>query len=185
MKNKTILKAIVLVISWLTISPLFLIFDSWWKLLPKWLRITLFVLSPFMVIILFLAVVFANYAAVEHFHRYHYTKPRVIEKVTGERFPAYKVVDYNKFGHGLLPVFYETVLEFEDLPDDAFYEAIERETNSYIDENDSVRTFEFCEPYKYLSIDFQGMVEHGNACIKVREDSKTFEVSLMEWPNHN
>lgn len=45
-KQNTILKAIVLFASWLTLSPLLLILDGRWKLLPKWLRIVLFVFSP-------------------------------------------------------------------------------------------------------------------------------------------
>ena len=171
----------MLVVSWLTISPLFLIYDGWWKLLPKWLRIVLFVFSPMVLIILLLA----NHAAVEHFHRYHFSKPRVIEKVTGVQFPSYKVVDYSVFGHGLLPTCYKTVLEFEDVPNDAFYEALGNNGDSYIEENDSVRTFSFGEPYKYFIIDFQGLFKHGDAYIKVKEGSKAFLILLFEWPDNN
>ena len=64
MKNKTLtitLKAVALVISWLSLLPLLLILDGRWKLLPKWLRIVLFVLSPMMLVII-AAVAFLCYA---------------------------------------------------------------------------------------------------------------------------
>ena len=75
MMNKTtthILKGVALFLSWLTLSPLLLILDGRWKLLPKWLRIVLFVLSPIMVIIIVLAVLFANAMTIDHFHHYHF-----------------------------------------------------------------------------------------------------------------
>ena len=59
MKNKALTitqKAVALVISWLTLSPLLLILDGRWKLLPKWLRIVLFVVSPMMLILYIIAV---------------------------------------------------------------------------------------------------------------------------------
>jgi hypothetical protein len=95
MKKRIVIKSIALLLSWLTLSPLVLILDGRWKLLPKWLRIVLFVLSPMMVIIVVLAVLLANAVTIEHFHQYHFAKPKVIEKITGVRFPKYKVVNYN------------------------------------------------------------------------------------------
>ena len=41
-KATTILKGTALAVSWLTLSPLLLILDGRWKLLPKWLRVVLF-----------------------------------------------------------------------------------------------------------------------------------------------
>ena len=63
MRNKPlsiILKAVALVASWLMLSPLLLILDGRWKLLPKWLRIVLFVLSPMIVILVWLALIFGS-----------------------------------------------------------------------------------------------------------------------------
>ena len=51
MRKNMLIKAIALLLSWLTLSPLMLILDGRWKLLPKWLRILLFVLSPMMLIV--------------------------------------------------------------------------------------------------------------------------------------
>lgn len=49
---RKILKVIALSLSWLTLSPLLLVLDGRWKLLPKWLRIVLFVLSPMMLVVM-------------------------------------------------------------------------------------------------------------------------------------
>ena len=74
MKKHIVFKSIALTLSWLTLLPLLLILDGRWKLLPKWLRIVLFVLSPMMVIIIVLAALFANAVTIDHFHHYHFAK---------------------------------------------------------------------------------------------------------------
>ena len=179
----------MLAISWLTLSPLLLIMDGRWKLLPKWLRIVLFVLSPLMVIVIGLALFFSDAVVVDHFHRYYYTKPSALQRITGVHFPDYKIVDCTKgpvFGHG--PRHYNTTLEFEEIPDESFYKALEKHSVNYIGENDSVRTFTFKKPYKYLSINYAcayDLLTRGEAFIKVKEGSRTFEVSMFEWPDKN
>ena len=185
MKSHNALKSIALVLSWLTLSPLLLILDGRWKLLPKWLRVVLFLVSPMMVVIIGLAVLFANVAAVEHFHKHHFVKPRVIERITCVNFPKYKFVDYKRCGGGHGPVHYDAELEFEDMPDEAFYKALEKQGVNYIDENDSVRTFLFKKTYRYLSFSYYDVITYGDATIEVREGSKTFKVSLFEWPENN
>lgn len=188
MKNKTltiVLKYFALAVSWLTLSPLLLTLDGRWKLLPKWLRIVSFVLSPMMLIIIILAVSFVDKEAEDHFHRYHFIKPRVIERITGVRFPEYQVVNYNNgsFCHSIHH--YDTNLEFECIPDEAFYKALEKQGVNYIDEYDSVRTFLFKKTYRYLSFSDYDVFKYGDATIEVRESSKTFKVSLFEWPENN
>ena len=64
MKNKTLVKgleSIVLAVSWLTLSPLLLILDGRWKLLPKWLRIVLFIISPMMIILVLTGQAYGDY----------------------------------------------------------------------------------------------------------------------------
>lgn len=178
------LKSIALLLSWLTFSPLLLILDGRWRLLPKWLRIVFFVLSPMMLICIILAVSFADKEAEDHFHRYHFIKPRVIERITGVRFPEYHFVDYNNgcFCHSIH--YYNTNLEFERIPDEAFYKALEKQGVNYIDEYDSVRTFLFQKTYRYLSFSDYDVFTYGDATIEVREGSRTFKVSLFEWPEN-
>ena len=185
MSKHIALKSLALFISWLTLSPLLLIFDGRWKLLPKWLRIMLFVLSPMMLVIIILALSFAHEEAVDHFHRYHFIKPRVIERITGVRFPKYQVVDYSNgyFCHSIHH--YDTNLEFENIQDEAFYKALEKQGANYIDEIDSVRTFLFKKTYRYLSFSYYDVFTYGEVTIEVREGSKIFKVKLFEWPENN
>lgn len=186
---KKILKALALFLSWLTLSPLLLILDGRWKLLPKWLRIVLFVLSPLMVIVIGLALFFSDAVVVDHFHRYYYTKPSALQRITGVHFPDYKIVDCTKgswFGHGTHH--YDTTLEFEEIPDDAFYKALEKHGVNYIGENDTVRTFSFKQPYKYFSISYAfsyDLLTRGDVLVEVKEGSKTFKITMLEWPDNN
>jgi hypothetical protein len=94
MKNHTLIKTIVLILSWLTLLPLLLIFDGRWKLLPKWLRIVLFVLSPMMLIVMAVAPIFGYMYFSEYHMKHHFVRPRVVENITGVRLPRYKVVEY-------------------------------------------------------------------------------------------
>lgn len=185
MKNKVVLKAIVLVISWLTISPLFLIYDGWWKLLPKWLRIVLAVFSPLIMIVVVMAFAFTSYAIMDHFHRHHFTKPKVVERITNTPFPEYTIDDYRKTWIGDLG-WYKTSLEFVNVPDSTFYRELAKHGNYYTDENDSLVTYSFSKSYYYYSsayIIFDGVAAyHGDACITVEKGSKFFAVTLWERP---
>ena len=184
-----LIKAIALLLSWLTLSPLMLILDGRWKLLPKWLRIVLFVLSPMVVIIVVLALLFGDAAVMNHFHHHYYTKPRALRLITGVTFPNYKIVDYtegNLFSHG--PRHYDTTLEFEDMPDETFYKALGKYGDFYIGENDSVRTFSFKKPYRYFSIGYAfeyDLLTRGDVYIEIKEGSKAFKVTMFEWPDNN
>ena len=185
MQKHIVIKSIALFFSWLIFSPLLLVFDGRWKQLPRRLRIVLFVLSPMMLICIILAVSFADKEAEDHFHRYHFIKPRVIERITGVRFPKYQVVDYSNgyFCHSIHH--YDTNLEFENIPDEAFYKALEKQGANYIDEIDSVRTSLFKKTYRYLSFSYYDVFTYGEVTIEVREGSKTFKVKLFEWPENN
>ena len=115
--------------SWLTLSPLLLILDGRWKLLPKWLRIVLFVLSPMMVIIVAVAAFWGYSYYSEYYIRHHFVKRRVIENITGVRLPKYKVIDRGEewVCFGRFPEHaYDFTLEFKKMPDDAFYENLDK-----------------------------------------------------------
>ena len=81
------IKSIVLFLSWLTLSPFLLILDGRWKLLPKWLRIVLFVLSPMMLIIV---VVLALLVQMDYsyYSRRHFVKSSVIENMAIVQYPT-------------------------------------------------------------------------------------------------
>lgn len=125
-KKNTILKAVVLVVSWLTLSPLLLIFDGRWKLLPKWLRILLFLLSPLMLVVFFVLGIIAYFHYQDYWRKNHFVKPRVIENITGVRMPKYKVIERN-FKGGLRDHYDTFILEFNETPDSAFYQDLKND----------------------------------------------------------
>lgn len=141
MKKHIFLESIALFLSWITISPLLLILDGRWKLLPKWLRIVLFVLSPLVLVVL-LAIGILSYSYyLDYWRKNHFVRPRVIENITGVRMPKYKVIERN-LNSGPFDVhwngrphrsrlevwlieFQDTfVLEFKDMPDSTFYQEL-------------------------------------------------------------
>ena len=181
MRKHIIIKPIALLLSWLTISPLVLILDGHWKLLPKWLRIVLFVLSPLMLAIV-AVLVFRGYIHYsEHRMQHHFVKRRVIENITGVRLPRYKVVEegetwkcFSRFpDHS-----YDFTLEFKKMPDETFY----RELDEH---------FDCFEPgkYSYSAIWGNGIeAPKGESdkddisfSIDIEKGSKTFHIRVMEW----
>ena len=172
-KSNTLLKSIALAASWFTLSPLMLILDGRWKLLPKWLRIMLFVLSPMMLIIV---VVLALLVQMDYSYcsRRHFVKSNVIENITGVSFPKYKVVDRRSTWNS----YDNFTLEFKRMPDEAFYKELDEH-------------FDCFEPgkYSYSAIWGNGLeAPKGESdeddisfSIDVEKGSKTFHVRVMAW----
>lgn len=191
MKRKpltTILKVLALILSWLLFSPLVLVLDGRWKLLPKWLRVLLFILSPMMLIVFLLIVLIADDGFFEYIHRYRYTTPWAVKKITGVRFPNYKIVDYSSrhlWSHG--PIEYTTTLEFKEMPDESFYRALGMDDENIFEENDTV-VYSFRDKYRYCTFYNAYFFEfwtYGRVDVEVKEGSKLFKVSMAEDPDDN
>ena len=173
MRRHILIKAIALFLSWLTLSPLMLILDSRWKLLPKWLRIVLFVLSPMMLIIV---VVLALLVQMDYsyYSRRHFVKSSVIENITGVSFPKYRVVDRRSTWNS----YDNFTLEFKRMPDEAFYKELDEH-------------FDCFEPgkYSYSAIWGNGLeAPKGESdeddisfSIEVEKGSKMFHIRVMAW----
>ena len=184
MKNKTItivLKSIVLAISWLTLSPLLFIFDGRWKLLPKWLRIVLFVVSPMMLVVMAMAALWGYDYYSEHYLQHHFVRRRVVENITGVRLPRYKVIERGEewecFSRSPKHT-YDFTLEFKKMPDDAFYEKLNEH-------------FDCFEPGKYC---YSAILGNGieapkgesdkddiSFSIDIERGSKTFQIRVIGW----
>lgn len=173
MRRHVLIKAIALFLSWLTLSPLMLILDSRWKLLPKWLRIVLFVLSPMMLIIV---VVLALLVQMDYsyYSRRHFVKSSVIENITGVSFPKYRVVDRRSTWNS----YDNFTLEFKRMPDEAFYKELDEH-------------FDCFEPGEYsFSVIWGNGLEAPKGesneddfsfSIDLERGSKTFHIRVMEW----
>lgn len=173
MRRHILIKAIALFLSWFTLSPLMLILDGRWKLLPKWLRIVLFVLSPMMLIIV---VVLALLVQMDYsyYSRRHFVKSSVIENITGVSFPKYRVVDRRSTWNS----YDNFTLEFKRMPDEAFYKELEEH-------------FDCFEPGEYsFSVIWGNGLEAPKGesneddfsfSIDLERGSKTFHIRVMEW----
>ncbi len=184
MKNKTItniLKGVALFLSWLTLSPLLIILDGRWKLLPKWLRIVLFVFSPMMLIIMAVAAFWGYDYYSEHYMQHHFVRHRVVENITGVSLPRYKVVDRGEewVCFGRFPEHtYDFTLEFKKMPDDDFYKKLDEH-------------FACHEPgkYSYSAIWGNGMEapkgesdqDDTSFSIDIERGLKTFHIRVGEW----
>lgn len=177
----TILKSVALAVSWLNLSPLLLILDGRWRLLPKWLRIVLFVLSPMMVIIVAMATFLGYSYYSEYYIRHHFVKRRVVENITGVRLPKYKVVNEGETWRCFdrFPDYsYNFTMEFKRMPDEAFYKELDEHFDSF-------------EPgkYSYSAIWGNGIEapkgesdkDDINFSIAVERGSKIFHIRVGEW----
>ena len=180
-KPNTLLKSMVLAASWLTLSPLLLILDGRWKLLPKWLRIVLFVLSPMMLIVMAVAAFWGYDYYSEHYMQLHFVRRRVVENITGVRLPRYKVVDRGEewMCFGRFPEHtYDFTLEFKKMPDEDFYKKL----------NEHFDCFEPGE-YSFSAIWGNGMeAPKGESAkddisfsIDIERGSETFHIRVGEW----
>ena len=171
MRKHVLIKAIALLLSWFTFSPLLLILDGRWKLLPKWLRVVLFVLSPMMLIIVVVLALIVQ-ADYSYYSRRHFVKSDVIENITGVSFPKYTVVERRSTWCDYF------MLEFERMPDETFYKELDEHFDSF-------------EPgkYSYSAIWGNGMeAPKGESdkddisfSIDIERGSKTFHIRVGEW----
>lgn len=177
MKKHIVIKSIVLLLSWLTLSPLLLIFDRRWKLLQKRRRMLLFFLSPLMLIV-FTAILIACYLFYcEHFRVRYFVKPKVVENITGVDFPKYKVVDCQS-RKNRLDKSDKFSLEFQEVPTEEFYKELDER-------------FDCFEPgkYSYSTIWGNGLeAPKGESdkddigfSIDIARGSKTFHITVTGW----
>ena len=181
MRRHVLIKAIALLLSWLTLSPLLLILDGRWKLLPKWLRIALFVISPMMLIIVAVAAIWGSDYYSEHYMQHHFVRRRVVENITGVEFPKYNVVnrgeEWRCFGRSPEHA-YDFTLEFNKMPDEEFYKKLDEHFDSF-------------EPgkYSYSAIWGNGLEapkgefdeDDISFSIDINRDSKTFYIRASRW----
>ena len=181
-KTKTnILKGTALAVSWLTLSPLLFILDGEWKLLPIWLRIVLFVLSPLVLIVLAMLVLWGYVSYPEYHMKHHFVKRRVVENITGVKFPKYKVLNQGEewecFSRSLEHT-YDFTLEFKKMPDEDFYEKLDEH-------------FDCLEvgKYSYSAIWGNGIeAPKGESddddisfSVDIERGSKTFQIRVGRW----
>ena len=91
-----IAKCLTLVLSWLTISPLFVFFARKWEMIGKKVRILLLLLSPLMLIIYLITSLLCMQLYSDYHRKYRFADEQVIERITGIPFPKLDIVEYQK-----------------------------------------------------------------------------------------
>ena len=106
---------LTLLLSWLTISPLFVYLANWWKLIGKKVRILLLLISPLMLIVYFIIFLLALQGYFDYQRKYKFANNEAIERITGVAFPELDIVEYKKDNRGFLGDYNDKlILEMED-----------------------------------------------------------------------
>ncbi len=98
-------KIIWCVLSWLTLSPLFLYLTNRWGMLKKWLRIVLMLISPLFIVIyalvaiglfIVIVVICPDFFSIITRTRddYYFSNPKRIERITDMKFDIDRVISY-------------------------------------------------------------------------------------------
>ena len=97
---------LTLLLSWLTISPLFVYLANKWKLIGKKVRILLLLVSPLMLIVYIIIywVALDEYNAYQR--KYRFANNEAIERITGVAFPKLDLIDCEKNYSGLGGYYY-------------------------------------------------------------------------------
>ena len=110
-----ILQWLILLLSWLTISPLFIYLARKWLLIGKKVRILLLLISPLMLIGYFILFLLALQGYDDYQRKYRFANNETIERITGVAFPELDIIDYKKDSRGFLGDYKDWLtLEMED-----------------------------------------------------------------------
>jgi hypothetical protein len=93
---------LTLLLSWLTLSPLFCYLSRKWQLIGKKVRMLLLLISPLMLIVYAVAVLFIIQGYNNYRIKHHFASNEVIERITGVSFPELSIIDYEKGNAGFL-----------------------------------------------------------------------------------
>ena len=175
---------IALFFSYLTLSPLLLLFDGKWQILPKWLRITLFVLSPCTLIVTLIVACLFELAIYNYIHYCRFSSNNAMEKLTGVDFPSYTRTSFMpRQTHIVTFTFMQ--FEFNETPDSTFFNKLENSSRiSEIDKNGKMCfSKDYCYPGLILFFGKNGLIVHGTAYLEIEKNNPVFKLSLIEWPD--
>ena len=87
---------LTLLLSWLTLSPLFFYLARKWQLIGKKVRMMLLLISPLMLIGYFILFLLALQEYYDYQRKYRFANNETIERITGVAFPELSIIDYEK-----------------------------------------------------------------------------------------
>ena len=122
---------LTLLLSWLTISPLFVYLANKWKLIGKKVRILLLLISPLMLIGYFILFLLALQEYYDYQRKYRFANNETIERITGVAFPELDIIDYKKDNRGFLGDYKDKLtLEMEDELSESTYHYLDSIINA-------------------------------------------------------
>ena len=121
--GRRLVKWSVLILTWLTLPPVFLYLSYRWKIFRKWLRWVLTFISPlFLSVFLMLAILIFLFGRESGLNPYrddnYFSKEKRLEKITGVQFDVKEVIDYQRGTRSFTGDYSdETVILLKSLPD--------------------------------------------------------------------
>lgn len=107
--------AIICILCWFTISPIFYYLAGRWEL-TKW-RLLLMLVSPLFLIVYLCLFVWGYVTYLDYERKYYFTNEDRIERITGVRLPDMDIVEYNKGMTSITGDYRDWLLvEFEKIP---------------------------------------------------------------------
>lgn len=118
-----IIQWLTLLLSWLTLSPFFFYLARKWQLIGKKVRMLLLLISPLMLIVYAIAIIFIIQGYNDYRRKHYFANNEVIERITGVAFPELNIIDYEKGETGFLGDYNDRLtLEMEnDLNESAYH----------------------------------------------------------------
>ena len=116
---------LTLLLSWLTLSPIFFYLARKWQLIGKKVRILLLLISPLMLIIYFIIFLLALQGYFDYQRKYQFRDKERIERITGVEFPDFKVISYKAEERDIRGEYTDNMeIEFKDTLSSAFYHTL-------------------------------------------------------------
>ena len=180
-----ITKWLTLLLSWLTISPLFIFLARKWQLIGKKIRILLLLISPLMLISYFVLFLLALQGYDDYRRKYRFANNKTIERITGVAFPEVDIINYKKDNRGFLGDYNDKItLEMED--------ELSESTYHYLDSIISVgntQWFKHDDEYSYSIMWGNGLPalkgeseeDDGMFSLSFKKGSKIINLSHGSW----
>ena len=124
---KKLLKWLVLIFSWFTVSPLMLYLGKKWQIGKKKARVALMLLSPlFLILYAFLLSAFLYCGDIVYRMQYFRNRDR-IERITGVALPAFRITNCKIGSRGFNGDYKDSfTFKFKSLPSDELFDDIDK-----------------------------------------------------------
>jgi hypothetical protein len=143
-------------------------------MLPKWLRIILFIISPMMLVVYAIVLQFSYSGYKNYSIGTRMVNPQVIENITSVNMPQYKVVEKDRNTPLIFMCTFHSLyscsfsLEFDEIPDTTFYQTLQQ------------NNFRKLDGRYFFNVDYydERNEEEYGLRINIMENKKTFTIDI-------